>query len=90
MWACARVPCIYSVTREMVAAVHYCHGVNIVHRDIKPENFVMDTPAADSHMKLIDFGCAKEVKDDELVKDFAGSPYYVAPEVLTDYKRTGL
>lgn len=41
-------------------------------------------------MKLIDFGCAKEVRDDELVTDYAGSPYYVAPEVLAEgYKRTG-
>jgi calcium-dependent protein kinase len=35
-------------------------------------------------MKLIDFGCAKVVKDDEVVRDYAGSPYYVAPEVLNE------
>ncbi len=41
-------------------------------------------------MKLIDFGCALVVDDKELVKDVAGSPYYVAPEVLKpDYQRSG-
>eukprot|EP01006_Ploeotia_vitrea_P034097 TRINITY_DN65703_c4_g10_i1.p2 TRINITY_DN65703_c4_g10~~TRINITY_DN65703_c4_g10_i1.p2 ORF type:complete len:316 (-),score=189.59 TRINITY_DN65703_c4_g10_i1:166-1113(-) len=40
-------------------------------------------------MKLIDFGCALQVKDDEPVHDVTGSAYYVAPEVIGDYKRTG-
>jgi calcium-dependent protein kinase len=43
-------------------------------------------------MKLIDFGCAKLVKDTELIRDVAGSPYYAAPWVLLEEwrdKRTG-
>jgi len=79
-----------ALTRQMLAAVSHCHERKIVHRDLKPENFVFETKAADSNMKLIDFGCAVLAEDDELIKDVAGSPYYVAPEVLaSDYKRTG-
>jgi len=78
------------LTKQMLSAIQHCHERHITHRDLKPENFVFETKAADSNMKLIDFGCAVLADDDELIKDVAGSPYYVAPEVLvSDYKRTG-
>lgn len=78
------------LARQMLSALAYCHEKNIVHRDLKPENFVFETKDADSNMKLIDFGCAVQANDDELIRDVAGSPYYVAPEVLqSDFKRTG-
>jgi calcium-dependent protein kinase len=78
------------LSREMLRAVAYCHRHSIVHRDLKPENFVFESPAEDSAMKLIDFGCAKIVKDDDSVPDVAGSPYYCAPEVLSEtFNRTG-
>lgn len=64
--------------------------VQIVHRDLKPENFVFENPREDSNMKLIDFGCAKVAGDDEVISDVAGSPYYVAPEILSETAvRTG-
>lgn len=77
-------------TRDMLRAVHHAHQKNIVHRDLKPENFVYESKDASSPLKLIDFGCALCVADDEKVLDVAGSPYYVAPEVLDrKYNRTG-
>ena len=33
---------------------------------------------------LIDFGCAKLVEDKDVITDVAGSPYYCAPEILSD------
>src|SRR4051812_16358567 len=73
-----------------------CHGrlhrVLIFFRSTEQttENFVFETKADDSNMKLIDFGCAKQSQDDAVIDDVAGSPYYVAPEVLvSDYRRTG-
>jgi len=78
------------LTKQMLLALAHCHERHIVHRDLKPENFVFETKAADSNMKLIDFGCAVLAEDEEVIRDVAGSPYYVAPEVLvSDYKRTG-
>jgi len=78
-----------ALARQMLQAVQYCHQHHVVHRDLKPENFVFDTPAEDSSMRLIDFGCARLVQDHEDLHDFAGSPYYVAPEVMTDGPHSG-
>ena len=36
----------------------------------------------DSHIKLIDFGLAKQVEANEVMNAPNGTPYYIAPEVL--------
>jgi len=80
------------LVKTMLEAVQHCHSKNIVHRDLKPENFVFKTKDKDSAMVLIDFGCAKEVKDDQEYTDLVGTPYYLAPESAAGHKycRTGL
>ena len=56
------------------------HTQGIVHRDIKPEN-IMLTP--NGEIKLIDFGLSKrQKKAGEKLQTIAGTPYYMAPEVL--------
>lgn len=77
------------LVRQMLSALKFCHDHNIVHRDLKPENFVFEAPG-DTPLKLIDFGCAVLKKhNDDVIDDVAGSPYYVAPEVLKKgFRRT--
>jgi calcium-dependent protein kinase len=78
------------LTYEMLTAISYCHSQGVVHRDIKPENFVFENKTEQSKMVLIDFGCALVVNDTEVITDTIGSPYYIAPEVLSEsFKRTG-
>jgi calcium-dependent protein kinase len=55
---------------------------NKTFRDIKPENFLLYKENDDSHVKLIDFGLAKKVSQNELMTTPNGTPYYIAPEVL--------
>mmetsp|Transcript_59509 Transcript_59509/g.81795 ORF Transcript_59509/g.81795 Transcript_59509/m.81795 type:complete len:93 (-) Transcript_59509:916-1194(-) len=64
--------------RDLFSAINHCHAQGIIHRDIKPEN-IMITESGD--LKLIDFGLAKAGKTKHL-KTIAGTPYYMAPEVL--------
>jgi calcium/calmodulin-dependent protein kinase I len=67
---------------KLVSAIDYLHTRGIVHRDLKPENllYVSDSPAAD--IKITDFGLAKIMRDDDMLKTACGTPSYVAPEVL--------
>jgi serine/threonine protein kinase len=81
----------YTFTREEIIVVMYqiltglkeMHENNVTHRDIKPEN-VMFKEEDGWELALIDFGMAMEVNPNEVngLSGKAGSPSYVAPEVI--------
>jgi len=72
--------------KTIVSAIGHCHSRSIVHRDLKPENIVFRTKAH-KELVIIDFGDAKEVKDDDEFEDFVGTAFYLAPECVRN--RTG-
>ena len=45
---------------EIVTAIESLHQKNIIYRDLKPENILLDQ---EGHIKLIDFGFSKRIKD---------------------------
>ncbi|EDP51600.1 hypothetical protein KXW75_000728 [Aspergillus fumigatus] len=64
---------------EITLTIEYLHDVEgIVYRDLKPENILLD---ADGHIKLVDFGFAKQINDRETYT-LCGTPEYLAPEVI--------
>jgi len=68
---------------QILGAMQYLHTNEFVHRDIKPENFLLANKNLDAPIKVIDFGLARKFKSgDPLMKTKAGTPYYVAPQVL--------
>ncbi|CEL97997.1 unnamed protein product [Vitrella brassicaformis CCMP3155] len=71
-----------TIMRQILAALFYLHSQKIMHRDLKPENFLFLNKAADSPLKIIDFGLAARICSDKVATTKAGTPYYVAPQVL--------
>mmetsp|Transcript_53649 Transcript_53649/g.130713 ORF Transcript_53649/g.130713 Transcript_53649/m.130713 type:complete len:819 (-) Transcript_53649:1308-3764(-) len=75
------------ISYQLLDAVDHCARHNIIHRDIKPENVMFVSPTPGSDMKLIDFGSGTNevVPNGGYHTTFAGSPFYIAPEL---YQRT--
>ena len=69
---------------QLINAVSYMHSKKVAHRDIKPENILL---SGDGDLKLADFGMASLFEYQGRKKfstSLAGSPPYIAPEVLQD------
>ncbi|KAJ7171144.1 CAMK/CAMK1 protein kinase [Mycena filopes] len=68
---------------SILSGVKYLHDHDIVHRDLKPENILYRTKDPKSDIVIADFGIAKHLHTpEEQLTSLAGSPGYVAPEVL--------
>jgi len=72
------------VMQQMLRAIFYLHEQHICHRDLKPENFLFQSkdPIENNVLKLIDFGLSAKFTDGGTMSSRAGTPYYVAPQVL--------
>ena len=79
------------VTAEVVLALEYLNTkLKVIYRDLKPENILLTTQG---HVKLTDFGLATLKKEDDqktytvlkiiIDKQLAGTPEYLAPEIIT-------
>ncbi|KAK4682761.1 cytochrome c oxidase subunit 1 [Podospora pseudoanserina] len=71
---------------EIVLVLEYLHEHQggIAYRDMKPENLLLD---AEGHIKLVDFGFAKRLGNNENdhpeeTYTLCGTPEYLAPEVI--------
>jgi calcium-dependent protein kinase len=78
------------VMQQILRAIFYLHEQKICHRDLKPENFLFQSndPIEDNVLKLIDFGLSAKFTTNrqghtEPMSTRAGTPFYVAPQVLT-------
>jgi len=69
------------LVKELVKALIYIHGQDIIHLDIKPQNIMLVDRADDYKLKLIDFGLAKRLVGGFARTGFAGTVGFMAPEV---------
>jgi serine/threonine-protein kinase len=78
---------------ESAAALAAAHDKGILHRDIKPENIMLTNSGAHpGQVKLLDFGLAQQATDETGLLEtatmltvagmLAGTPQYMAPEIL--------
>ena len=69
---------------DLCCGMQELHRLNIIHRDLKPHNLLLSN--TDPHLailKIADFGFARYLGAvDDMAKTIAGSPLYMAPEVL--------
>ncbi|CAD8148972.1 unnamed protein product [Paramecium octaurelia] len=70
--------------KQVFSAIMYCHHKNIVHRDLKPENILFDSIDPDANLKVIDFGASEKMINQSCLTKKVGTPYYVAPEVISE------
>ncbi|KAH8918996.1 Pkinase-domain-containing protein [Atractiella rhizophila] len=72
--------------RQIMSAIEYCHGNNIVHRDLKIENILISKTG---NIRLTDFGLSNLFSPMAKLSTFCGSVYFAAPELLSAKIYTG-
>lgn len=79
------------IVRQVLKSLDEAHGMGIIHRDLKPGNIMVSDRHGESDVvKVLDFGVAKLVGDDDEVRatrapvrrstQFIGTPIYMSPE----------
>jgi len=79
------------VAKNIMMTLNYIHSNSIVHRDIKPENILFRDVERNklerckpSSLRIVDFGFScKLATAKQRMNTKIGSPYFVAPEVLS-------
>jgi serine/threonine-protein kinase len=76
---------------QVLEALAYAHGQGMVHRDIKPENVLVTEAAGREVAKVADFGLARAYQASQLsgltlTGEVRGTPTYMSPEQITDYR----
>ena len=69
---------------ELCKAIAAVHGAGLIHRDVKAQNVMV---ADDGRVVLMDFGTGRELAE-ESETSVAGTPLYLAPDVLSGENAT--
>lgn len=69
--------------RDIVSALGYLHAQGIAHLDLKLENVVLSNS---NSAKLIDFGCAAPLDQNDPAASLGGTLHYLPPELAQDPK----
>lgn len=67
------------VAQQLCAGMAAAHRTGVLHRDLKPSNIMLDGKGL---ARITDFGLAIATSDADREKSPAGTPGYIAPEIL--------
>ena len=78
---------IRKMALQIIQAVSFVHGRQIIHRDVKPDNLLVLEKGSIWTVKLADFGMARfRTAEQNDLTTLIGSPHYVAPELMKGEK----
>lgn len=72
-------PLVERLILQLIEVVAHAHQNRIIHRDIKPNNIIINPNGT---LKLLDFGAAKILKDQDISATVVGSRPFMAPEQI--------
>jgi serine/threonine protein kinase len=84
------------VLSQVVNGLHYLHKNKILHRDLKLDNILVHFHSEEdrknmnllkSTIKIIDFGFARYLQNDDLAQSVLGSPINMDPQILQKLKK---
>lgn len=70
---------IRNIAKQLFTGIKYIHSQNVIHKDIKSNNILLSNMGI---IKIIDFGESVIINKDKIKHISAGSPLYMAPEVI--------
>ena len=74
-----------SFSRQIASGLKYLHSMGIIHRDLKPQNILLSECSVNAIVRIADFGESRikqKVMDQTMLETYAGTPRYMAPELL--------
>lgn len=82
------------ILEQLLQGLSYLHSKGVVHRDLKPENILVAGNYPHFHLKILDLGLAKMLKQqsyeyqmtDTKEKESFGTPPYMSPEQCLNAK----
>ena len=82
------------IIKNVLKGLNSLNSKNIIHRDIKLSNILINylnnsdltnENILNNEIKIIDFGFAKYLKQDEFTNSIIGTPFYMDPKILHGY-----
>lgn len=73
---------VLSITKSLASALTHAHSNGVTHGDINPNNILI---THNKEAKIIDFGIGRSACDQTITQttELAGTPRYLAPELIT-------